>query len=405
VGNIKIKLLPLLLLYGAIVLIFLPDSFQGDEERYIMYANNLTQGHYSPLDKIYLWNGPGYPIILAPFIILKLPWLAARFLNALLLYLAMVYLSKTLYIYLKSKRAIYISYLLGIYPPLLIYIPLMLTEILSIFLICGFIFHFCMMYHNNITSRRHLFIASFYLAYLALTKIFFGYVILTGILVYIALYSWKRKDMMKKTFMIYVIALLFCFPYLLYTYSLTDKLFYWGDSGGSSLYWMASPYNNEYGDWHHYETVISNSQLHNHKEFFNKLETRPGIERNEELKRAAIHNIINNPVKYICNLSANIGRMLFSYPYSYTPQKTRTYFYIVPNMFLVVLSVLCIYPYLKRLKAMPEEINCLITFFLVSFGGSSMLSAYPRQFMILMPILVLWISYILTSIIIVDWRD
>ena len=41
----------------------------GDEQRYIDYANNLWNGFYSPdFPNIFIWNGPGYPIFLMPFI-------------------------------------------------------------------------------------------------------------------------------------------------------------------------------------------------------------------------------------------------------------------------------------------------------------------------------------------------
>ena len=35
----------------------------------------------------------------------------------------------------------------------------------------------------------------------------------------------------------------------MYTYSITGKFFFMADSGGSSLYSMSSPFENEHGDW------------------------------------------------------------------------------------------------------------------------------------------------------------
>ncbi|MBI5675291.1 MAG: hypothetical protein HZC48_05615 [Nitrospirae bacterium] len=399
------KFLPLLFLYIVIVFVISTDNFVGDESRYIMFADNLTHGHYSPKDDVYLWNGPGYPIILAPFILLKLPWLTAKLLNAVFLFLAVLYFYKTLQIYIKDvRRSTLFSYLLGVYPTFFVYIPQILTEILSVFLICGFIFHFCKLYYGSKDAMKHLCFASLYLAYLALTKIFFGYVIFLGSLIFLSLYLWKKKDTFKKAFTIYLLAFLLCSPYLLYTYSLTNRILYWGDSGGLSLYWMSTPYENEFGDWYDFQKVQENSRFEKHQEFFNKLKVLPNIQRDDELKKQAVKNIMQYPAKYLKNVSANVGRMLFNYPYSYRPQKMSTYFYIIPNMFLVVCSIMCIYPYFARGKIIPVEIHILIVFFFFSFVGSALLSAYPRQLMVLLPVLLIWLFLVITHAVRIELR-
>ena len=398
-ANKKIILLPLLLFYIVIVWLFYPCSFQGDEERYIMYANNLSQGHYSPLNEIYLWNGPGYPLILTPFVLLKLPWMTARLLNPLLLFMAVLYFYKALCVYMKNRHALYASYLFALYPPFFIYLPLLYTEILCIFLVCGFIYHFFMMNHDGHNSILNILLASVYLGYLGLTKIFFGYVIVAGILIFLSLYILKRKSTVRNTLTVYVLALLICVPYLIYSYSLTKRIYYWGNSGGASLYWMSSPHEEEFGDWRNFKEVFKNPQLERHREFFTKLENLSSIERDDTLKRQAINNITRNPGKYFMNWGANIGRMLFNYPYSYTPQKMDTYFYLIPNIFLIVLAVLCIYPYIKKRKMIPEQLHFIGIFFLLSFIGSSLVSAYPRQFLILVPFVIFGMSFILTKVV------
>ena len=94
--------------------------------------------------------------------------------NALFLFMAILYFYRTLRFYMQERRAFYLSYLLGIYPLFFRYIHLLMTETFAIFLVCGFLFHFCKLYQDNKDFRIHLFVASGYLAYLALTKIFFG---------------------------------------------------------------------------------------------------------------------------------------------------------------------------------------------------------------------------------------
>ena len=80
--NIYYKLTPFLLLYLIICIVFAPHENVGDEGRYLYFANNLLSGFYSPpYPEINLWNGPGYPLFLAPFIFFELPLIALRLLN------------------------------------------------------------------------------------------------------------------------------------------------------------------------------------------------------------------------------------------------------------------------------------------------------------------------------------
>ena len=83
--------LPFLILYITLVFIFPTSGAAGDENRYLMFANNLIHGFYSPSAlNIDLGNSPGYPIILMPFIALHFPLICIALLNAVLYYLSTV---------------------------------------------------------------------------------------------------------------------------------------------------------------------------------------------------------------------------------------------------------------------------------------------------------------------------
>ncbi|MGH2563534.1 MAG: hypothetical protein ACRDE5_03410, partial [Ginsengibacter sp.] len=74
---------PFLALYIIVVLIFHKPGTFGDEGRYLMFANHLIHGFYSPLPpNIDLGNGPGYPLILTPFVALQVPLICITLLNA-----------------------------------------------------------------------------------------------------------------------------------------------------------------------------------------------------------------------------------------------------------------------------------------------------------------------------------
>lgn len=113
--NIYYKLTPFLLLYLIICIVFAPHENIGDEGRYLYFANNLLSGFYSPPSPEFnLWNGPGYPFFLAPFMFFKLPLLALRLLNGFLLYFSLIISYKTLSIYSSKRSAFLYIVLLGL---------------------------------------------------------------------------------------------------------------------------------------------------------------------------------------------------------------------------------------------------------------------------------------------------
>src|ERR1044071_2556567 len=111
------KFLLLLLLYIPLIILLASSDFVNDEASYATFATQLAQGIQS-YGKMTLWWGPGYPLVLTPFVLLNLPWLAAKLLNALFLVGAIVYLYKTLSLYVDTKYATIITLILAVYPPL-----------------------------------------------------------------------------------------------------------------------------------------------------------------------------------------------------------------------------------------------------------------------------------------------
>ena len=398
------KLVPLLMLYLFITTVFSAHMLRGDETGYLLYATRLLQGCYSTREHVHLWWGPGYPIILAPFVFLNLPLLTARLANPFFLFGASIYFYKTVKLYTSQKRAIVLAYCLGLYPPLMRQMCTLMTESLILFLVCGFMFHFCKLHKEPPKAWPHLLAASMCLGYLALTKIFFGYVIMTGLVFYLLLFAWKRKEYLRKTTCVYILALLMCTPYLLLTYSQTGKIFYWGTSGGASLYWLSTPYKNELGSWFSPEKVKKLPELAPHRDFFDKIAGFSETAQDEAFKKRAINNILHHPKKCFVNWVANIGRLLFSYPFSFTPQRMSTYFYLLPNAFIIVLFILRAYPAILRWENIPCELSSLIFFAIVVFSGSSLLAAYERQFRPLVPILLLWLCFVYTHILKIEVR-
>jgi hypothetical protein len=405
------KLSPLLAIYIALIVITQRNELWGDETGYLGFATNLTHGYYSPpAPDIDLWWGPGYPMVLAPFVLLMLPWIAVKLLNAFFLFFAVVYFHQTVRLYSSSKYLVHLSYLFGFYLPFLRYLSFMITETLVVFLMSAITYHFCKLNQQPTSSRTHQVLAGLFLGYLALTKVFYGYVIAAGLVLAVLMFILlKRSDVAKRAIVTCGIGFLVCLPYLAYTYSLTGKLFYWGTSGGVSLYYMSSPFDDELGSWGpvfpnrarwaHYAEELrgdptavdsdgSQKLAEHHLAFFDKVAQLPtGPAQDDAFKSAALANIRAHPFKYLKNWIANVGRLLFDYPYSSRLQTPRTYFFALPNMFIFVFGVVSIYPLWRYRRVIPTEIYLLLAFSIIAIGGTSLISAQSRQFNVLTPIL------------------
>ena len=403
--RIKMRFLPLLILY-VLVLFSNPHHYsRTDETRYMWFAENLSKGYYTTDGEVNLWTGPGYPLVLSPFVALGLPWFAARALNVVFMFGAVLYLYAALRHHVNIPAATIGACVLGIWPTVVRFVPRLMTETLAVFLVCGFIFHLARLHREERLSRGHLLAASCYLAYLALTRVLFGYVILAGLVVFLILYLLRRQRSLGKDLLAYCVALLLCVPYLLYTHSVTGKVFCWANSGGLSLYWMSSPYETDLGDWHAQTAMSRNPELKkNHMEFFGRIAMLSNIERDDALKAKALENIARHPGKFLRNWVANVGRLLFNYPYSYRTQKIETYSRMIPGMLIVVFGLLCVYPTYAGRRRIPHHVWSLLVFGVLAFGGSSLLSAYNRLFVPLVPVTVVWITVTLARLVRVEVR-
>ena len=113
-GNPWLVFSPFLVVFILLVLKLHADKMEGDESRYIMYAQNLLQGFYSPKNFVFLWNGPGYPLFLVPFLYFKLPLITIPLANALMQYMSIVFLFKSIKAYTNTKVAFIASLAWGL---------------------------------------------------------------------------------------------------------------------------------------------------------------------------------------------------------------------------------------------------------------------------------------------------
>ena len=379
--------------YLLVVLVASQEQFAADEGTYVTYATNLTQGFFTSADpkRLDLRDGPGYPLVLAPFVALRAPWLAAKALNALLLAGGMLLLHQTLRVYVPPATARWGTLLTGLYPPFLRYIHQLMTETLAVFLACAFVYLFCRALREARSRWWAGFGAAVALAGLALTRVLFGYVILVMLLICLTGLGIRRLTFQRPT-LVFALAMLLCAPYLAYTWKLTGRAFYWSNSGGSALYWLASPYDGELGDWQNdWRPLPANSRVQrNHQAFLDSLAGLGTVARSDALERRALRNIRSHPDKYIQNWLANLSRLFFSFPYTDTPQKLSTLFYVLPNVLLLALCGASLVAWRVARRPLPSEVHLVLFVGLVAIAGTSVGSASPRYLIPLIPFFVLW---------------
>lgn len=401
--NIYFKLIPFLFFYSLICIILSENRLVFDENSYVSFSKNLLAGFYSPPYPNYnLWSGPGYPIFLAPFVLFKAPLLILKLLNAVFLYVSLIFSYKLFILYAPRKISFIFTILLGLYFLIYEQIPFILTECLTWLLITFSCYFFLSNYQQKMLSWRMIFIAAISIAYLAMTKVIFGIVIEVMILVsLLTLLNTNIRETAKKSSLIFGFAFIFCLPWLIYTYSITHKTFYWGNSGSMSLYTMSSPYQDELGDWIS-APVMSESK--NHKNFMDSISTLGSLQKDEAYKVAAIQNIKHYPGKYLFNWVNNIGRLLFSFPQSKAPQAITNYYTIVPNMLVVFFILFSLIIYIINIKKIPQEIIFLFIFILIYLFGSSLVSAYRRMFYVTIPFWFFFILYAFNNFVTIQIR-
>ena len=129
----------LLLAFLFLILFFFSKPYlQGDEQRYLNFSENILNGYYANPDQKpgFLWNGPGYPILISPLKFLELPYVFYRSLNVIFIYLGFYFCYQFLLNFFKPSSALFVSLLGTISHPYIIdSISRILTESLSFFLV------------------------------------------------------------------------------------------------------------------------------------------------------------------------------------------------------------------------------------------------------------------------------
>lgn len=419
------KTFPILILFLVNISIFGKNVPLSDGIRYWKTASDILDGFRTTpiLESYFLLNGPFYPMILAFLKAIGLSVKASIFINAIFLYIGFTYFLKTAQEFLTSKRALLLTYTLVFIDPFLFYWGAKLySEPLAILLVCCSL-NFISSYFKTF-SNKTLIKAAFIFCLLALTRVIFVYVLLVitslGLIVFLILKNQKFKGLFK----LGAYGILFCIPYLVFTYTITNKFFFMTANGGHLLYWISSPYEKDLGEWHtlqinhdHFasrynsfsgldslylrkvnEVIISEINK-DHKAFSDSLKEKNLLEKDEALKQKAIQNIFNHPKSFFKNWILNIGRLLVGTPHAmyYKPPYSPFFSLIntVKSSFVLCFLLIAIglfFTYIFKLKIFDTWLLLLIVIYL---GGQSLLAVQSQRFLLPMyPIILLFISSI-----------
>ena len=132
----------------------------------------------------------------------------------------------------------------------------------------------------------------------------------------------------------------------------------------------------------------------NHRQNLDYILQFNGLERDDAYKRIAIQNIKSHPAKFLRNCFANQSRLWFGIPNSYHAEQDATILKFLPNVFLLTCFLIGLPLWCYNFKSVPSEISLLMFFLLLYLILSTIVSVYMRQFCVIVPIILLWLSVI-----------
>lgn len=376
-----------------------PPSNLGDEPNYLGFAHSLLHGHYAEAHGFSrLEHGPGLPLALAPFVALHVPTLILRcFFGPVLLFLAVVAFFHLAATYVDRSGALAAAFLFGAYWPFAMLLRTIGSETMTILIITLLAYETSLRFRHR--RRRDVLLAGILTGLLALTRVEFGYLLPVWLLLAGLSYFAGRSAAARFTLAVSAVGLALCVPYLVYTYSTFHRFYYWSDSGGAQLYWMASGKRSDLGDWQTPRVLLNNPHLASHRPFFRYLERLPPGKRDSALKSRAFHNIEKDPLLYGRNLVFNASRQVVNSPYSYTPTKLISIgFYGVPAVALLLAVLTGLVGVIRRRVDIPVEVKLFLFFSATTFVVHTLVAGEARFFTMIVPPLMLVATYTLLTL-------
>lgn len=401
-GSPVVRLLPLLGVFLLVSFLTDPGRANGDEGPILDAAHRLLHGHYAVVGTMdstkFLWHGPGLPALLAPLVALGVPLAELRLTSPLLMFAAALLFYRFLRLRLSRRGALIGAYALGLYGPGYYVLGTVAKDPLALL---------CAIAALDGTTRylmhgrsRHAVLAGLSMGVLVMTRLEYGWVIAACLISGLVWWSVARlrhkaaapgtATAARRWTVVCAVGMLACVPWLTYTYELTHHLFYWGNSGGISLYWMSSPSASQLGEWHATHTVNTDPALAAYRPFFHYVSSLGPLRADLELQHVALVQALGHPAKYLLNLLANVGRMFLGFPFSFKLSIALVVGLTLFNGALLAAVIAAGRSLRRARRPLPPETVPFLLFFGSGLVVHLLPTAEPRMVLPLLPI-PLWL--------------
>ncbi len=402
-----VRLAPLLGLLLFVSLVLDPGrQFTGDQQALLGAAHRLLQGRYAVTGTMtpvnYLWHGPGLPALLAPLVALHVSPSAMRLTTPLMMFVAVLLFYRMLHWRLNRRLALAGAYALGLYIPSYYIFGALAKEPLA--LAMSVVALDGTARYLQIGRPRNALAAGVGFGALAMTRLEYG-VVITLLLGVGLLWSLllrvrgggepEQRRLADRWVVICAVGMVACLPWLTYTYSLTGRLFYWGNAGGLSLYWMTVSGPGQFGQWHSAKTVFRSPALAGYRPLFHHLAAMTPVQADVELQHLALVQALGNPLNYLIRVIENVGRMLIGFPFGFTVPLAAVAALVLINGTLISGSVAALRAVRRGGMAMPRELVPFLLFALVGFAIHLFPTAEPRMILPIVPVPIWVIAHAL----------
>lgn len=383
--------------YAALAVGIHSTDLIWDEGRYLEGAAQLAQGTFPPDEHRGFVNGPGYPLFLSAFVQLNAPLLSMRIANGLLIALA----SMLIFITARPSAGPIWSAVgaigLALHPLLLRVGPYLMSEALTIFTLALFAWASAHLLRRSHRSWLWIGIGTLALAWLILTRVFFGYVAMamipTCIVLLVLIRPWREP--LRNLTAVYLGGLLLCLPYLNHTFEKTGQFPCWSTNSGELFYWLTSTHEGENGSWFSPQDVAELPHLsRNHGAFYEHVMELPYLKREEQFKQAAKAHLESNPKGVFYNWLCNIPRLAFGFPRSFVAESPVTFIVIATSGPVILFSLASLLLTLRHWRETDPVPLMLGLMALIYIGGSTLAPAQPRYLVMVFPLL--WIVSTIT---------
>jgi hypothetical protein len=388
-----LALLPLLALF--VVISAVAPQRPDDESAYVSLAHRLVHGRYVTGDQNALldaspaypdlWFGPGLPLVLTPLVALHSPLWLLRLIGPAALFVAVVLFYALVRIRGSPRLALAAAYALGLYPPALTLLSNLHSEPLALALVVAGMLGTTLYLRQP--RIRFLALASVAFAWLALTRVEYGWIIAITLVGFLGWIAATRTPSAVRVAAVFALALVLSAPWLIYTHHVTGRPFVWGNSGSLSLFWMSAPVAGNRGDWQQASDVFTQPRLAPLRPFFASLRGLTIAKQNERIETRALRNIRSHPLNYAKNVGWNISRLVTDSPYSASGANwAKRLVYIVPNVLLLVATLVALVALRRGGRAGPPEMLVIVSLGVVALALHAAVSAYPRMLVPIVPV-------------------